>query len=125
MAPALLDLVAEPLARLRVDSIRVVGGPTHASEGPPKHQSRHALGIRRRKQQRRRATLGDANHRGLLAARSVHHGPHVVHALLEGGKLRAAIGSPVPRLSKVIIRENRDSRRYINDVAGVSQPNST
>jgi hypothetical protein len=51
--------------------------------GSVKNKGAGALGIGGGKQHAHRTALGHAEHRGLLAAGSVHYGAHVVHPCLE------------------------------------------
>jgi hypothetical protein len=76
----------------------MVRGPGAPRIAAVQHQSRDTRGIRRGEQERHWSSLGDAEERGSLAAHGIHHGPHVIHPLLERRDAANAIGEPRPAL---------------------------
>ena len=94
LTPSLLDVIDHrPPFLLRVPR-GMVWGPGAPRIAAVQHQSRDTRGIRRGEQERHWSSLGDAEERGSLGAHGIHHGPHVIHPLLERRDAANAIGEP-------------------------------
>lgn len=71
---------------------RPVGVPPLADEGALEDEADRSFGVSRGEQQGKRPAFGLAHDRGPLAADGVHDRSDVVHPLLEGHRLRDAVG---------------------------------
>src|ERR1700691_1291713 len=68
-----------------------------------------SLRERRREKNRHRAALRYADERGSFGSDSIHHGPHVVHAVLESGNVSRAVAQPRTNL---VERDHSSEPRY-------------
>ncbi len=75
-----LDCALVDVAR---DAGRVVRCLRQSGVRTPQHQSRDALGVRRRERDRHRGAVDRAHHRRTAQPDCIHHGSDVVHAVLE------------------------------------------
>ena len=80
---------------------RIVGRVRGAGQAAVAHERLHAARVCGGEQDAHRGALGDAEQGGPLRAGRVHHGAHVVHALLERRRLRDRVRQPGPATVEV------------------------
>jgi hypothetical protein len=98
LAPVRLVFRGLSLTLLNRRANRIVGGRHGLGLSAAKDESGRALGVRRREQDRHRRAFRYAHQRRSLRAHGVHHGPDVVHPLLERHRLGEPVGHSSPAL---------------------------
>ena len=108
-APALRVGAEGLLVVLAARCPRIAGLADPARVGPVHDERARAFRVGRGEKGAHRPAFGDPEERRLPGARRVHHGAHVIHALLE--RRQVGIGDPVGHPGAPLVEENQARKR--------------
>jgi hypothetical protein len=103
--PFFLSRLAQPI--LLAISPREVRGPQRSDHGAAEHERPGALRVRGREEDAHRASFRQAEESSLLGADGIHHGPDVVHALLE----RWSAGHSIRHAGSALVEDDQPGKR--------------